>query len=148
MAMSETVKQRIRDFLAHHDAGVRAEVLAYEALGLRGAVGAIADRVVRAAVAGDPGFVCDSGGMWYLKSSVRETALREISFVCVGLVPSADAEVHALAGRKVQVDGREAPVSPGADSPGRACRDVGFLCGICQGRGAGGDFNGPRFSGL
>lgn len=112
MAMSETVKQRIRDFLAHHDAGVRAEVLAYEALGLRGAVGAIADKVVRAAVAGDPGFVCDSGGMWYLKSSGRETALREIAFVCVGLVPSANAEVHALAGRKVQMDGRETLFPP------------------------------------
>ena len=109
MAMSETVKQRIRDFLEQRDTGVRAEVLAYEALGLRGAVGPIADKVVRAAVEGDPGFVCDSGGMWYLKSSVRETALREISFVCVGLVPSADAEVYALAGRKVHERGSETP---------------------------------------
>ena len=99
--MSKTVKDRIRDFLEQRDTGVRAEVLAYEAMGLRGAVGSIADKVVRAAVEADPCFVCDSGGMWYLKSPARETPLREISFVCVGLVPSADAEVYALAGRKV-----------------------------------------------
>lgn len=110
--MGKTVKKRIRDFLEQRDTGVHAEVLAYEALGLRGAVGPIADKVVRAAVEGDPGFVCDSDGMWRLKPPGRDTSLREISFVCVGLVPSVDAEMYVLAGRKVHRHGGETPFPP------------------------------------
>ena len=105
--MDQTVKDRIYAFLEEHDTGVQAEVLAYEALGLHGARGSIADKVVRAAIDDDSRFVCDNSGMWYLRPPGQGKTLQEVSFFCFGLIPSADAEVYALAGRKVQVGGRE-----------------------------------------
>ena len=105
--MNTTVKDRIYAFLEQRGTGVHAEVLAYEALGLHGARGPIADKVVRAAIDGDPRFVCDGGGMWYLRPPGQGKTLWEVSFFCFGLIPSADAEVYALAGRKVQMRGRE-----------------------------------------
>ena len=105
--MDQTVKDRIYAFLEERDTGVQAEVLAYEALGLHGARGSIADKVVRAAIDDDSRFVCDNSGMWYLRPPGQGKTLQEVSFFCFGLIPSADAEVYALAGRKVQVGGRE-----------------------------------------
>ena len=105
--MNQTVKDRIYDFLEQRDTSVQAEVLASEVLGLRGARGSIADKVVRAALDDDPRFVCDRSGMWQLRPPGQGKTLREVSFFCFGLVPSADAEVYALAGRKVQMGGRE-----------------------------------------
>lgn len=105
--MNQTVKDRIYDFLEQRDTGVHAEVLAYEALGLHGARGPIADKVVRAAVEDDSRFACDGDGLWYLRPPGQEKNLREVSFFCFGLIPSADAEVYALAGRKVQMGRRE-----------------------------------------
>ena len=105
--MDKTVKDRIYAFLEERDTGVQAEVLASEALGLHGARGSIADKVVRAAIDDDSRFVCDNSGMWYLRPPGQGRTLREVSFFCFGLIPSADAEVYALAGRKVQVGGRE-----------------------------------------
>lgn len=105
--MDQTVKDRIYAFLEERDTGVQAEVLAYEVLGLHGARGPIADKVVRAAIDDDPCFVCDRGGLWYLRPPGQGKTLREVSFFCFGLVPSADAEVYALAGRKVQMYGSE-----------------------------------------
>ncbi len=105
--MDKTVKDRIYAFLEERDTGVQAEVLAYEAMGLHGARGPVADKVVRAAVDDDPRFVCDRSGRWYLRPPGQGRTLREVSFFCFGLVPSADAEVYALAGRKVQMGGRE-----------------------------------------
>ena len=105
--MDQTVKDRIYAFLEERDTGVQAEVLASEALGLHGARGSIADKVVRAAIDDDSRFVCDNSGMWYLRPPGQGRTLQEVSFFCFGLIPSADAEVYALAGRKVQVGGRE-----------------------------------------
>ncbi len=105
--MDQTVKDRIYAFLEQRDTGVHAEVLASEALGLHGARGPIADRVVRAAIDDDPRFVCDNSGIWYLRPPGQGKTLREVSFFCFGLIPSADAEVYALAGRKVQMGARE-----------------------------------------
>ena len=105
--MNQTVKDRIYAFLEQRDTGVHADVLAYEALGLHGAHGSIADKVVRAAIDDDPRFVCDRSGMWYLRPPGQGKTLREVSFFCFGLIPSADAEVYALAGRKVQMGARE-----------------------------------------
>ena len=105
--MDKTVKDRIYAFLEERDTGVQAEVLAYEALGLHGARGPVADKVVRAAIDDDSRFVCDRNGMWYLRPPGQGKTLREVSFFCFGLVPSADAEVYVLAGRKVQMGGRE-----------------------------------------
>ena len=105
--MDKTVKDRIYAFLEERDTGVQAEVLASEALGLHGARGSIADKVVRAAIDDDSRFVCDNSGMWYLRPPGQGKTLQEVSFFCFGLIPSADAEVYALAGRKVQVGGRE-----------------------------------------
>lgn len=105
--MNQTVKDRIYAFLEQRDAGVHAEVLASEALGLHGARGSIADQVVRAAIDDDPRFVCDRSGLWYLRPPGQGKTLREVSFFCFGLIPSEDAEVYALAGRKVQMRGRE-----------------------------------------
>lgn len=105
--MNQTVKDRIYDFLEQCDTSVHAEVLASEVLGLRGARGPIADKVVRAAVDDDSRFVCDNSGLWYLRPPGQSKTLREVSFFCFGLIPSADAEVYALAGRKVQMGGRE-----------------------------------------
>ena len=105
--MNQTVKDRIYAFLEERDTGVHAEVLASEVLGLRGARGSIADKVVRAAIDDDPRFVCDRSGMWQLRPPGQGKTLREVSFFCFGLIPSADAEVYVLAGRKVQMGGRE-----------------------------------------
>ena len=105
--MDQTVKDRIYAFLEQRDTGVQAEVLASEAMGLHGARGPIADKVVRAAIDDDPRFVCDRSGRWYLRPPGQGKTLREVSFFCFGLVPSADAEVYELAGRKVQMGGRE-----------------------------------------
>ncbi len=105
--MNQTVKDRIYAFLEQCDTGVHAEVLASEAMGLHGARGSIADKVVRAAVDDDSRFVCDRSGLWYLRPPGQGKTLREVSFFCFGLVPSADAEVYALAGRKVQMGGHE-----------------------------------------
>ena len=110
--MDKTVKDRIYAFLEQRDTGVQAEVLAYEALGLHGARGPVADKVVRAAVDDDSRFVCDRNGMWYLRPPGQGKTLREVSFFCFGLVPSADAEVYALAGRKVQMGARETLFPP------------------------------------
>lgn len=105
--MNETVRDRIYAFLEQRDTGVHAEVLASEALGLHGARGPIADQVVRAAIDDDPRFVCDRSGLWYLRPPGQGKTLREVSFFCFGLVPSADAEIYVLAGRKVQMGGHE-----------------------------------------
>ncbi len=105
--MNQTVKDRIYDFLEQRDTGVHAEILASEVLGLRGARGSIADKVVWAAIDDDLRFVCDNNGMWYLRPPGQGKTLREVSFFCFGLIPSADAEVYVLAGRKVQMGGRE-----------------------------------------
>ena len=106
--MNQTVKDRIYAFLEQRDTGVHADVLAYEALGLHGAHGSIADKVVRAAIDDDPRFVCDRSGMWYLRPPGQGKTLREVSFFCFGLIPSENAEVYVLAGRKVQIRGDEA----------------------------------------
>ena len=105
--MDQTVKDRIYAFLEQRDTGVQAEVLASEALGLHGARGSIADKVVRAAIDDDPRFACDRGGLWYLRPPGQGKTLQEVSFFCLGVVASADAEVYELAGRKVQMGGRE-----------------------------------------
>ncbi|MYC12372.1 MAG: hypothetical protein F4Y39_01455 [Gemmatimonadetes bacterium] len=105
--MNQIVKDRIYAFLEQRDTGVHAEVLASEALGLHGARGAVAGQVVRAAIDDDPRFVCDRSGLWYLRPPGQGKTLREVSFFCFGLIPSADAEVYVLAGRKVQMGGRE-----------------------------------------
>lgn len=105
--MEQTVKDRIYAFLEQRDTGVHAEVLASEALGLHGARGPIADKVVRAAIDDDSRFACDNSGIWYLRPPGQGKTLREVSFFCFGLIPSADAEVYALAGRKVQMGARE-----------------------------------------
>ena len=110
--MNQTVKDRIYAFLEQRDTGVHADVLAYEALGLHGAHGSIADKVVRAAIDDDPRFVCDRSGMWYLRPPGQGKTLREVSFFCFGLIPSADAEVYVLAGRKVQMGARETLFPP------------------------------------
>ncbi len=105
--MDQTVKDRIYAFLEQRDTGVHAEVLASEALGLHGARGPIADKVVRAAIDDDSRFACDRGGLWYLRPPGQGKTLQEVSFFCLGVVASADAEVYELAGRKVQMGGRE-----------------------------------------
>ena len=110
--MNQTVKDRIYAFLEQRDVGVHAEVLASEALGLHGARGSIADQVVRAAIDDDPRFVCDRSGLWYLRPPGQGKTLREVSFFCFGLVPSENAEVYELAGRKVQMHGRETLFPP------------------------------------
>lgn len=110
--MNQTVKDRIYAFLEQRDTGVHADVLAYEALGLHGAHGSIADKVVRAAIDDDPRFVCDRNGMWYLRPPGQGKTLREVCFFCFGLIPSADAEVYVLAGRKVQMGARETLFPP------------------------------------
>ena len=110
--MDQTVKDRIYAFLEQRDTGVHAEVLASEALGLHGAHGSIADKVVRAAIDDDSRFVCDRNGMWYLRPPGQGKTLREVSFFCFGLIPSADAEVYALAGRKVQMGACETLFPP------------------------------------
>ena len=104
--MNKTVKDRLYVFLEQRDAGVHAEVLASEALGLHGARGPIADKVVRAAIDDDSRFVCDRSGMWYLRPPGQGKPLREVSFFCFGLIPSENAEVYVLAGRKVQMGAR------------------------------------------
>ncbi|MCY3869782.1 MAG: GIY-YIG nuclease family protein [Gemmatimonadetes bacterium] len=110
--MNQIVKDRIYAFLEQRDTGVHADVLASEALGLHGARGSIADKVVRAAIDDDPRFVCDRSGMWYLRPPGQGKTLREVCFFCFGLVPSENAEVYELAGRKVQMSERETLFPP------------------------------------
>ena len=107
MGEAETVVDRIFAFLDASEGPVLAEVLAQEAMGLLGARGPIADKVVQAAVDGDPRFVCRADGLWYLKPPGKAKTLQEVSFFCYGLVGAVDADVYALAGRKVQLHGRE-----------------------------------------
>ena len=108
MAETKTGRDRIYAFLEDNETGVRAETLVLEVLGLKGARGVIAEKVVQAAIDNDPRFVHGHDGLWRLKPPGQGTTLSEASFVCLGLIASADSDVYALAGRKVQTHGREA----------------------------------------
>jgi len=103
----ETGRDRIYAFLEDHETGVRAETLALEVLGLKGARGVIAQKVVQAAVDDDPRFAQGHDGLWRLKPPGQGTTLQEASFVCTGLIASVDSDVFALGGRKVQMRGSE-----------------------------------------
>ena len=107
MGETETGRDRLYAFLEDSETGVRAETLALKVLGLKGARGAIAEKVVQAAIDDDPRFVQMHDGLWRLKPPGQGTTLQEVSFVCTGLIASVDSNVYALAGRKVQVRGSE-----------------------------------------
>ena len=112
--MAETlVKARLVSFLEAHPDGVSADVLAREALGLKGAQGAIAEKVVSAAIDKDGRFVRVGAGKWVLKAQNKTMGLNAALFVCLGCVVGADGnDAVALAGRRVQMDGDEALFPP------------------------------------
>ncbi|MFT5365752.1 MAG: hypothetical protein ACI8V2_000693 [Candidatus Latescibacterota bacterium] len=121
--MAETVaKTRLVSFLEAHPEGVEAEVLAREALDLRGAQGAIAEKVVSTAIDDDGRFVRLASGKWVLKAKGKAVGLDAAMFVCLGCVPSEEGGDHvALAGRRVQMradDALFAPVVAGIDGDG------------------------------
>jgi hypothetical protein len=103
------MRDRIRRFLEERDTGASSEEIAAYVLKLRGAAGAVADRVVEAAVEGDAQFVRDGAGAWTLRPVNATTPLREVLFVVAGARPAV-------------------PVGRGAER-------LGSICGIRVGVG-------------
>lgn len=112
--MAETlVKARLVSFLEAHPNGVPADVLASEALGFKGAQGAIAEKVVSAAIDKDGRFVRLGSGKWVLKTQNKAIGLDAALFVCLGCVARADGgDAVFLAGRRVQMNGDETLFPP------------------------------------
>ena len=113
--MADTlVKARLVSFLEAHPKGVTADVLASEALGFKGAQGAIAEKVVSAAIDKDGRFVRLGSGKWVLKAQNKAIGLNAALFVCLGCVASSEGgDAVALAGRRVQMSGDETLFPPG-----------------------------------
>lgn len=107
------VKTRLVSFLEAHPEGVDADVLAREALGLVGAQGAVAEKVVSAAIDDDVRFARLASGKWTLKTKRKAVGLDTALFVSLGCVPSQEGgDDVSLAGRRVQVRGEEALFAP------------------------------------
>jgi DNA polymerase III epsilon subunit-like protein len=107
------VKARLVSFLEAHPNGVAADVLAREALGIKGAQGAIAEKVVSAAIDNDGQFVRLGSGKWVLKAQNKAIGLQAALFVCLGCVHSTEGgDAVALAGRRIQMNGDEALFPP------------------------------------
>ncbi|MBT3604612.1 MAG: GIY-YIG nuclease family protein [Candidatus Latescibacteria bacterium] len=116
------VKTRLVAFLEAHPEGVDPDVLAREALGIVGAKGAIAEKVVSAAIDDDARFARLASGKWALKTKRKAVDFDTALFVSLGCVPSQEGgDEVALAGRRVLVRGEEAlfaPIVVGVDSDG------------------------------
>lgn len=107
------VKAQLVSFLEARPEGVEASELAQEALGLRGAQGAIAEKVVLAAIDDDGRFVRLASGKWVLKAKGKAVELESAMFVCLGCTQSQDGQDDlALAGFRVQVHGAGTSFGP------------------------------------
>ncbi|MDA0710083.1 MAG: hypothetical protein O3B73_07735, partial [bacterium] len=97
------VKTRLVSYLEAHPEGVDAGELAREALGFRGAHGAIAEKVVSAAIDYDARFLRLSSGNWVLQAKGNGVRLDAATFLCLGCVRSQEGgDDVALASRRVQ----------------------------------------------
>jgi predicted GIY-YIG superfamily endonuclease len=85
---------KVFEYLTDRPDGASAEEIAREALGLRGAVGIVATRVVRAAAETDSRIVEGEGGQWLIHSGPKEKDLRASSFL---LLASRSHEDGSLA---------------------------------------------------
>lgn len=102
------VKSRLITYLEEHPNGVASEVLARDVMGFKGAVAALADTVVAAAVEDDGRFVKLASGNWVLKGKNKAVGLDAALFLCLGCVSSQDGNDEvAVAGRRVQARGDE-----------------------------------------
>ena len=95
------MRDRIRRFLEARGTGATSEEIAAYVLKLQGAV---ADRVVEAAVEGDGQFARDGAGIWTVRPETATKSLREVLFVVPGARPAAPA--------------------------GQGTRRLGFICGV------------------
>lgn len=109
--MSDAViKTKFVEFLEAHPEGATADVLAQEVMGLQGAQGAIAQKVVSTALEGDARFARLASGMWTFKARGKKVGLDATLFVCLGCVSRQDGgDGIWLAGRRMQLQGDVAP---------------------------------------
>ncbi len=103
------MKERISRFLELQPQGATSEEIAAEALNLRGARGAVADKIVEAAVDGDAQVVMGRDGLWTLKSASR--TIREATFVTLGVRAGVDGagseRLVGIVGRRFGMEGQQ-----------------------------------------
>ncbi len=97
------MSDRVYTFLVSRDGEVESEEIAEEALGLQGARGSVADRVVAAAAADDSRVVRGTTG-WTIVTTPMRRSLRDVRYVVVAHASRDDR--HALAATSVGFDGR------------------------------------------
>ena len=105
------MKERIHEFLQNQDGRATSEMIASEALGLKGAKGGVADRVVEAAIEGDLRFSQRTNGVWILAPPKKETPIRDAQALIVGAIESNLDSSIKLAACRVHSQG------PGIEFP-------------------------------
>lgn len=104
---SEKIKERIVRFLELQPKGATSEEIAGGALKLGGARGAVADKIVEAAVDGDARVVMGRDGLWTLASASR--TIRKATFVSMGVRAGVDGSgserLSGIAGRRFGMEG-------------------------------------------
>ena len=104
------MRDRIRHYLEARPEGASSEELAALVLNLKGAGGAVADRILAAAVAGDARLAKGRDGLWTLKPVSRATPLREATFLAIGVRPpggegSPPERAMEIAGCRFRMEG-------------------------------------------
>jgi len=74
---------KLSEFLSQHPEGADSERIAREVLGLKGAVGPVAEKVVRAAAEVDPRIIQADGDLWILSAKPVEQSLKDVMLVGV-----------------------------------------------------------------
>jgi len=132
--------ERIYLFLESRSDGATSEEIASSVLNLRGARGAIADKIVAAAVEGDARFFRGADGVWTLRPVLPATPLREAVFTTLGgrlAVPTGAGpeRLVGVAARRVRIgapDGRMLEVALDGASEERI-RAIGAFTAFSRG---------------
>jgi len=95
VAGENLLRSRLCKFLEEHPAGASSDVLAREALGLAGAVGPVADKVVAAAADGDARISQRSNGLWAL-GEPGERRIRDTPFAAIALKTEGDGAFRTV----------------------------------------------------
>ena len=120
------VSDRLYTFLVSRGGEVGSEEVAREALGLQGARGAIADKVVETAAAEDPRVVRGGQG-WMIATLSRHRTLRDAGYLVIA--HSTHEGTHAVAANRVGFEGAAETIEGSFANDERA-KAIDLLTGI------------------
>ncbi len=125
---------KVFEYLVDRPDGAAAEEIAREALGLKGAVGVVADRVVKAAAEADPRIVTDAKGQWVVCAGPQEQTLRRCRYLVTVCRVNEDGTV-AVSVARITFDGNTSTESCliSAVRSEAAARELDRFWGLAEG---------------